>query len=386
MPHDIIPPDAETLTQPKVEENHLEEFENIAIIGVGMVGGSVGLALRESGFRGQIIGLDKSHILDKALTLGAIDRAVGDLAQAVPHADLVVVATPVLETQKLLPTILRIARPGTVVTDTGGTKSVICDLAARTEGARGVFIGGHPLTGTVRQGIANAHADFFTSAYYVLTPLEEAESDQLESLKWWVRHLGAIPLVLDPDVHDRLVAVIHHLPLFFSLALAEGAGNLAQSFPVLYRLAQGDFREMTRGLDSPFETWEGLLQTNKEEILKAIERFRKALDNCEAQLKENNLTESFRQAHSFRARVVRTHSGLWDARCELVITAPNRLGTLARITGLLAEHEIGIRDFRLVHVRETHGGTLRLVVTSPSEAALARDLLKKEGFDVKLLE
>ncbi len=383
MSHDPDFADEETLALPEVEEWHHGEFERIAIIGVGMVGGSVGLALRESGFHGQITGLDKKEILDEALAVGAIDRAVGDLAEAVPSADLVVIATPILETCKLLPTILRIAHSGAVVSDTGGTKVEVCSLAARTKKARGVFIGGHPLTGTARTGLANASAELFAGAHYVLTPLEKTSWHHLDSMKWWVRQLGASPLVLEPAQHDRLVGVISHLPFLLTLALTEWAGDISATSPILSKLAQGDFREMLRLLDGSYEAWDNLLQTNKEEILKALKRFRRLLENCEAQLREGDLMETFRRAHAFRSQVLRESAGGWDARSELIIMAPDRPGTFARITTLLAEHQISIRDMRVTYVRETLGGNLRLVVATPSQALMALELLRKEGFDVR---
>jgi prephenate dehydrogenase len=378
--------DEETLTLPEVQETHHDDFENVAIIGVGMIGGSVGLALRQSGFRGQIIGLDTKEVLNQALTRGAIDRAVGDLAELAPSADLVVLATPVLETCSLLPTILRTVRPGVIVTDTAGTKAGVCSLAARTKKSNGIFIGGHPLTGTVRQGISNAQAELFASTYYVLSPLEETPAHSLESLKWWVQRLGALPLVMDSAQHDLLMAATSQLPLLISLALTEWIGDLSRAYPHLYKLAAGDFREMTRTLDSAFENWEGLVKTNKEEIHRAIVSFRKALANCEAQLKDDHLIESFRRAHSFRSHVLRQSISPWTTRCELVVTAPDRPGTFARITGLLADHEISIRDLRVLYVREALGGNLRLVLASPSQAELATELLKKEGFDVRRKE
>jgi len=383
-PGDDILSDAQALVEPQVEELSQGEFESIAIIGVGMVGGSIGLALRDFGFHGQRIGLDRRRVLDEALAIGAIDQAVGDLAEAVPRADLVILATPVLETKKLLSTVLRTARPGTVVTDTAGTKAEICALAAETKDARGLFIGGHPLTGTSRRSIANARAELFTNAHYILTPTEKTAEDPLESLKWWIRQLGGIPLVLKPAEHDRLMAAIQHLPLMLALALADGTGDMAHAFPLLCKLAQGDVREMTRLSDASYETWEGILQTNREEILKVSAQFRKTLKNCEAQLKRGDMTAGFQAAHAFRRQLLRNHAGLWDARCELIITAPDRPGIFARITSLLADREISIRDLRVVYMQEATGGTLSLLVASPAEAALALDLLKNEGFDVRL--
>ncbi len=383
-PGNDILSDAQALVEPQPEELSQGEFESIAIIGVGMVGGSVGLALRELGFRGRIIGLDQRRVLDEALAIGAIDQAVGDLAEAVPRADLVVLATPVLETKKLLSTVLKTARPGTVVTDIAGTKAEICALAAETKDARGIFIGGHPLTGTSRRSIANARAELFSGAHYILSPTEKTGDEPLESLKWWVRQLGGIPLVLKPAEHDRLMAAIQHLPLMLALALADGTGDMAHAFPLLCKLAQGDVREMTRLSDASYETWEGILQTNRDEILKASAQFRKTLKNCEAQLKKGDMTASFQAAHAFRRQLLRTHAGLWDARCELVITAPDRPGIFARITSILSEREISIRDLRVIYLQEAAGGTLSLLVASPAEAMLALDLLKNEGFDVHL--
>jgi prephenate dehydrogenase len=386
MSHTPDFPDEEILALPEIEELQHGEFNRIALIGVGMVGGSMGLALRESGYRGQITGLDKKEVLDEALALGAIDRAVGDLAEAVPSADLVVIATPVIETCKLLPTILRTAQSGAIVTDTGGAKAEVCTLASRTKKARGTFIGGHPLTGTARTGLANASAQLFSGAHYILTPLEKTSWHHLDSLKWWIRQLGASPLVLNPSQHDQLIGAVSHLPFLLALTLSEWIGGLAETSPILSKLAQGDFREMLRMLDGSYEGWNDLLQTNKTEILKILERFRRSLGSCESQLRGGNLTESFRRAHAFRSRVSRESAGYWDSRSVLFITAPDRPGTFARITSLLAEHQISIRDLRVTYVRETFGGNLRLVVASPSQATKALELLRSEGFDAHLKE
>ena len=376
----------ETLTLPSPLVQMEAEFKRTAIIGVGLIGGSIGMRMKQMEYGGHIVGYDRLDVLDEALARGAIDEGAGDLSQAVLMSDLIVLATPADETLKLLPTVLRGAKPGAIVTDTAPTKREMVALAASVNDAKGVFIGGHPLSGSNRQGIANADRNLFDSAYWLVTPTEQTPPAERESLLWWVRMLGSYPLVLDADMHDRLVAVTTHVPFVIALALSRWVAQRANDDPLLQKLATGNFQSLTALAALPYEMWHAVVETNREQIAAAMTEFRDALDETIRKLTKGELPEVWQEAHLFQKKLARERPGDWDANCDLVVTASDRPGSIARIAGLLAAAEINIRDICVLYVRERKGGTLRVGLETRAEARHALELLLQHGFSARMKE
>ena len=374
----------DTLTLPNPFELMTGEFSRTAIIGVGLIGGSIGLRIKAMEHIGIVVGHDQPDILDEALARGAIDRGAGDLAEAVADADLIVLAVPVDEAVKLLPTVLRIARADAVITDTCPVKTKLVQTAKQAEHAQATYIGGHPLAGSDRQGIANADVNLFESAYWLLTPSPDAPSHARESLSWWVRMLGGYPLVMEPELHDRIMAVTSHVPFIIALALSLWVARQSGEQPQIAKLATGNFQSMTGMAVLPQAVWEGVLRANQADVEKALTEFAAVLEECAAELRADKLTDIWQQAHALQRRLSRERPGDWDANCELMVTAPDRPGTIAQIAGLLAAHDIGIRDIHVVYIRERRGGSLRVILQSRNEARRAMDLLSLNGFSVRM--
>ena len=375
-----------TLTLPSPLVQMEAEFKRTAIIGVGLIGGSIGMRMKQMEYGGHIVGHDRLEVLDEALARGAIDEGAGDLAQAVLMADLVVLATPADETIKLLPTVLRNAKPGALVTDTAPTKFEMLKLARSVTDARGVYIGGHPLSGSNRQGIANADANLFDSAYWLLTPTDQTPPAPRESLAWWVRMMGSYPLLLDAEVHDRLVAMTTHVPFVLALALSRWVSQRSQDEPLAQKLATGNFQTLTALAGLPYEMWHSVIETNRDQIAAAMADFRDVLDEAMRKLGTGELPEIWQEAHVFQKKLARERPGDWDANCDLVVTASDRPGSIARIAGLLATAEINIRDICVLYVRERRGGTLRVGLETRGDAKRALELLQHHGFSARMKE
>jgi prephenate dehydrogenase len=374
----------EPLTFPDPLELIGIEFKRVAIIGVGLIGGSIGLRMKAMGYPGTIIGYDYQETLDEAVMRGAIDIGVGDISEAVLDSDLIILALPYDETQKLLPTIIKTAKQNAIVTDTCGTKAALVNLALKTEGARADFIGGHPLAGSNRQGIANADADLFVNGYYVLVPSKKSLPGHVESLKWWVRSLGAYPMVLEPALHDQVMASTTHVPLMIAIALTNWLAQASKEQPLLQKLAIGHFLTMTTITALPLEVWESVLKTNVKEVLPALKAFREVLEKCEKDLKAGRLDEIWQTGHSFQRSLSREKPGDWESQCELIVIAPDRSGTIANITSLLADNDINIRDIAVLYLREHMGGRLRVVVATKAEAKRAVEILTIHGYSARL--
>lgn len=356
------------------------DFHKIALLGVGLIGGSIGLKLKAMDYAGTVVGYDRKEVLEEALMRGAIDQGAGDIAEAIAGAELIVLAMAADEVAKVLPTILRTSIPHAVVTDTAGAKGEILAAAREVTDAKGVFIGGHPLAGSLRTGIANAHPELFASAYWILTPDDQVPDERLTALKWWIRMLGAHPIILPADVHDRIIAATTHMPLVFALALTDWLATQSRDLNLVQKLATGHFQGMTVLASLPLQAWESVLAANKEQTLAALRSFRDHFNEIEALYQTGKLDEVWQRAYSFQRKLARERPGDWDSQSELTVIVPDKPGSLARVAGLLAEHGINIRDIGVLHSRERQGGLLRVTLESLSDARNAIQILQIHGY------
>ena len=247
-------------------------LRTVSIVGVGLIGGSFGLALKKAGFEGEILGVSRPSTIDGALTRGAIDRGAS-LEEGLAQSDLVFLAQPILRILDQLPEVARLAREGSLVTDAGSTKAAVVDRAReafRDSGAR--FLGGHPMAGKEGRGVAIAEADLFRGAVWALTPDSAAPSELETEFRSWIERIGARALDLSPEEHDRVTALTSHAPQIVSSALAAAVGE-GIGDPARLELAGGGLRDMTRLAGSSYEIWKGILLTNPENIREALDRF-----------------------------------------------------------------------------------------------------------------
>lgn len=288
-------------------------FQRITILGCGLIGGSFALALKQAGFAGEIVGWGREDALERAQQRGAIDRGVVDLAQAVADADLIYLSTPVGAILDLLPQVGQAAKAGALVTDAGSTKVAICARAKEVLPEKVIFLGGHPLTGKETSGIENADADLFVGAKYVVIKetkeAEEAEeefgSESVREFLDWLRRVGAEPVVLDAETHDRAVAFTSHLPQLLSTALAAAVADETDRDELPVSLAAGGFRDMVRLASSPYEIWRDICATNSENISRALERLERRLARLRAHLQSPELAQEFEKAQQLVRRVSR---------------------------------------------------------------------------------
>jgi len=283
----------------------MTKFHRIAVVGVGLIGGSFALALRQRGFSGEIVGWDYAEVLGRAEGRGAIHRGSTELAQVLEGADLVYIATPVVLTIELLPQILRGVAFGTLVTDTGSSKRAICRVAQEARPAGVLFLGGHPIAGKEACGIENADPDLFVGAPYVLTPdpPEVFETEAASALLEWIREIGAQPTSLDPETHDWALALVSHLPQLLSTALASAIWDETDEDGLPIRIAGAGFRSMTRLAASPYEIWRDIGLTNADNIGRALERLGQKLERIRTALTARELEEEFRKAQEIHERL-----------------------------------------------------------------------------------
>lgn len=249
-------------------------MKRVVIVGLGLIGGSMGLALKKA----RAVDLERvgfarrAEVAAKAVSIGAVDRAEGNLISAVEDASLVIVATPPMAIKEILAQIGTHLPPGCIVTDTASTKAQVMEWAQELLPPSVNFIGGHPMAGKETFGIEAADADLFRGCVYCLVPGDNAGSEAIDLVSGLVTQIGANPLLLDASDHDSLVAGISHLPLLISAALTS-ATTKSHSWSQMARLAAGGFRDLSRLASGNPEMSRDICLTNKGPILHWIDEF-----------------------------------------------------------------------------------------------------------------
>jgi len=279
-------------------------MNTVAIVGVGLIGGSFGLALRESGFTGDLIGVSSPPAIRAGLQAGAITRSAS-LAEAAAVADLVYLAQPVDRILITLEQLESVARPGTVATDAGSTKQAIVQKAASCLSAVH-FVGGHPLAGKEQRGAEAAQFDLFRDRPYILTP-HLPETPASVNLRSWLQRIGAKILEMTPGEHDSTVALTSHLPQILSTALAVTLAR-QQDNRVFQAFGPG-LTDMTRLAMSPPDLWKSILSTNKPAIRAAIAAYSEVLKNLQVALESDSLMELFEIGSGWAKQLRQSNAG-----------------------------------------------------------------------------
>jgi prephenate dehydrogenase len=342
------------------------------VIGTGLIGGSLGMALRRSGWH--VAGVDTDPgVVESAVSLGAIDEIGDD-----PDADLVVVATPVHRSAAIIRDVLADPRrpSTTVVTDVGSVKA---SVLAAVDHPR--FIGGHPMAGSEQVGIDGADPDLFVGATWVLTPSTTSDPIAYARLRSVVTGLGATVVALTADRHDALVAVVSHVPHLTAVTLMDLAASLAEEHGSLLRLAGSGFRDMTRVAAGRPSIWLDICADNAPAIVFTLDRLIDGLQAMRSRVAARDgasLGEILDRAALAR-RGLATHVPPTAGLTEVRVPVPDRAGVLAEITTLPADLGINVVDFEIVHSLEGAWGVLVLVVGS-SDAATLSAALQERGY------
>ncbi len=285
-------------------------MERVAIVGCGLIGGSVGLALRRAGFAGGITGVDTSgDEAAEAVRVGAVDLAVTSVGEGVAAcraADVVVLAVPVLAIMQWLERLGPVLGPGQLVTDTGSTKGAICALAGRSFAGVGKarFLPGHPMAGKESGGAALAEAALFDNAMWLFTPMRGG-ADRLDA-EWrgWVAKFGCRTMDVDAERHDRICAWVSHLPQMVATAMAAMFADEFAQEPEMAAEFQAiggrALREMTRLGASPYSMWRDVAMTNTANVAATLFALEQRLAHVRENLKTPELREEFVKANRFR--------------------------------------------------------------------------------------
>ena len=358
------------------------ELQRLAIVGTGLIGASVALAARRREPAPQVTGFDPDPAArEAAVARGAIEEAAESLGAALAEADLAVVAAPVAQLAAQVHSALEASGERCTVTDVGSTKAAVC------AGARGSarFVGGHPVCGSEARGAEHASAELFEGATWFLTPLAETDPARYRLVHGFVSSLGATPVAVDPEAHDRLVALTSHLPHVLANLLVNQAGSGRIDGHEPLAAAGGSLRDMTRVAGANPRIWvdifldnAGPLRDSLVEHRRRIEQLERALDSGDAGFLARWIGEA---AGNRRRMLADAYTDPGELQ-QLRVHVPDRPGVLAGITQALGAERINIEDFELHHVSPDRGGTLTLLIGGAEEAQRAAALLESQGYGV----
>lgn len=355
--------------------------ERVAVVGTGLIGTSIAMAAIRAGDAVRGFDADPEVLAQAAARAGF--RPAETLEACVEGATLVFVCTPIPTLAGLVVRALD-AAPDAVVTDVGSVKTVVAaDVAARAPASDlARFVPGHPMGGSERSGPERASASVLDGVVWVLCATEATDPAALDRLERWTRRIGATPIRMEPERHDRLVAVVSHLPQVASTALMGLAAAEEAGEPEILVLAAGGFRDLTRLAASSPRLWADILLANREQIAGALERYAARLLHLRDLVLEGRgeeVEEAFARAKEARLTLAakpQVKAGV----AVLQVPIPDRPGVLAELTAALGRAEVNIEDLQIVHSPEGGRGTVHLTVAADA-AADAERVLRERWFE-----
>jgi prephenate dehydrogenase len=356
----------------------------VAVLGVGLIGGSIGLAARQR-LGCEAIGWGPNQgTLDRAVELGAADASAASVEEACAGAEIVFCTAPVSTLPELVTAALAASGPETVVTDAGSTKRQV--VAAAGEDER--FIGGHPLAGAETAGVQNARADLFEGARWYLTPTERSSGILYDRLQRTITGFGGRPQAIDAEAHDRLMAAVSHLPHVLADALvahaAAGPTGDSERLPEV----GPSFRDATRVAGSNPAIWTDIFAANREAIVAAIDDVLARLGEAKELIRSGDpdAIGIWHAAAAADRRRLLEADGVGGQLRELRIVVPNRPGIVAELALALGEAGVNIEDMALHPAADMQSGAISLWVAGEEQAERAAGLVRELGHTVAALD
>jgi len=356
-------------------------YGKVGVFGMGLLGGSVALGLRERFLAAEVHAFDPDPAaLDAALVLGAADRVHTTVGPWVAELDLGVLAAPVRALERLATDVARHAAPTSRWIDVGSVKDpVVASLGGRLPG----YVGTHPMAGRETPGMQNAYAGLLQNAVWVVTPVEGTDPAVQAEVEALIEALGAIPLAMPPDVHDRLVARVSHVPYLLAVAMNLLIARDPEHERLLF-LAAGGFRDLTRVASGAPEMSRDMVVENREAVREALGDLAALVGAIASDLEDPAaLLADAQEAKRTRDALPVVKRTLLPRDFDVVVAIPDRPLELSRLTTILGEHGVNIRDIEVLKIRGAGGEAIRVGVADAEDQDRARVVLREAGYRIR---
>ncbi len=358
------------------------EIKSISIIGLGLIGGSLAKAIKKAHPEIEISGYDKDQTLNLAFEDGIITKKLGTPEEAT-RSEIIFLSLPVDDALKVFPRIAPLLKENQILSDTCSIKEPFAKIWNEIN-SKGIYIGGHPMTGKEKSGYLNSDYMLFENSIYIITQ-NNRENKSVKVLFELLETIGSRITFLSPELHDKIVSEVSHLPQLLSVALVNSITHEENQNSLSY--AAGGFRDMTRIASSLFEMWQPILIQNKEKILNSLNSFSNELDSIKQFLLNDNFSDlgkKFEEARVRRDEIPKNTKGLMSQLYDVFVYVKDQPGEMSKISTTLFENNINIKDIELLKIREGTGGTFRLSFDGEKEANRAKELIESIGFSTKV--
>jgi prephenate dehydrogenase len=355
--------------------------KNISIIGLGLIGGSIAKALKQASSPLFIKAFDRKEVLKKALKEKVIDQSLNSIDEA-KDSDIIFLCMPTEESLNNFIQLAPALNEGTIISDVCGVKGAFQEEWQKIK-SKGVYIGGHPMTGKETSGYNSSDPFLFENAVYIVSAFAKEVKGIKEFLSI-VKSLGARVRFLDPYLHDKVISKVSHLPQLLSVALVNSVTENGNGGEINYLdFAAGGFRDMTRIASSSFDIWEAVLKLNQGEIINAIEALNKKMTQIEELLQNGDmkaLSLLFQSARTKRDVIPKNTKGFINPLFDVFVYVEDKAGVLYKLSTLMFKNNINIKDVEILKIREGTGGTMRLSFENKEVAEKAQQLIEQAGF------
>lgn len=356
--------------------------QKILIVGLGLIGGSIALALQKSP-QNIVVGFDTNEqTLQSAKVLGVVHETTTNPEEAIQEADICIFATPVNATLQWMERLKTWqVKPDLIVTDTGSTKGLIMQQAEQLRAHGITFIGGHPMAGSHKSGILAAKPILFENAYYMLTPLSDESERNIALLYDLLKLTNAKLMVVNANEHDHMTSIVSHFPHIIAASLVHQLSDENEGNPLTKQLAAGGYRDMTRIAASNPQMWSDIVQQNKRHILEQLHRWQREMNRVEQIIerdREAEIKAFFANAKDFRDELPLTKGAMFSTY-DLYVDVPDHPGSIAEITAYLAEDQISITNIRIVETREDVFGILVISFSCEEDRTRAANCLQQHS-------
>ncbi len=361
------------------------EIKTASVIGLGLIGGSLAKALRRVGSVNIVIGVDPDRqSLETALSEGVLDRASTSIDENIYDSDIVFICTPIDKIVDSIQKVIKAVKPGCIITDTGSIKGTLVRRIEKIDGQLN-FIGGHPMCGSEKYGYEASKIHLFENAYYILTPCDKTTDEIIKIMEKIIIEIGGIPVIIDNRKHDIITGTISHVPHIISAALVNLVEELDCKEGYMQKLVAGGFKDITRISSSKPEMWQTIVLNNKEHIKQILDLFLERVRQFNYLLESDNAGEIFsffNSAKKFRDTFTSSKVGLITPFNDISIDIEDKPGELGKLTTLLGENGINIKNINISNSREYDHGCLKITFSDIESVDKAYNLLKSHGYKV----
>ncbi|MGM0508897.1 MAG: prephenate dehydrogenase/arogenate dehydrogenase family protein [Fusobacteriota bacterium] len=361
----------------------------IGIMGVGLLGGSMGYKLRKTGWADKVIGIGRTESkLKKAIELETIDEYELKLNEKLAEVDILILAVPVNLIPKFAIKASQYMKKGSIITDVGSTKKKLTQEIENNLNKDINFIGGHPMAGSEKVGVEAFDPNLFENAIYVITETEKTDKKAYNTIKDMAKTLKAIPLKMDIDNHDFSVAAISHLPHLTASSLVNCIDKLDNENNHILALAAGGFKDSTRIASGSPVMWRDICLNNSDKIIEVIDKFKEELDAFRDTISNKNgekMEQLFRNGKKVRDDLPNRRKGIISPMLDIRIFVPDEPGIIGKIANIFGNNDINIKDIEVLHIRENEGGQIRVGLEDKGNQDKITEILDANNYKYQIL-